>query len=299
MKRVFVTGATGFIGRACLEPLRHRGFEIHAVHHARPSFASPDVIWHDCDLLAADGPRALIASIEPTHLLHLAWYAVPGKYWTSHENLRWVRASLALYEAFVGAGGKRVVIGGSAAEYDWTTGVCDEATTPMVPRTYYGVCKHALQTLIAADAARAGIAASWARFFFLYGPHEYPERLISSVIVALLRGEVARCSPGTQRRDFIHVSDAAAATVALLDSEVTGPVNIATGSAVTVRSIVERVAELIGGEGNVAFGALPPDPDELLVAKVRRLREEVGFELELDRDRRLRETIAWWREQQP
>ena len=300
MKRVLVTGTTGFIGRACLAPLRARGYEIHAVHHARAVVdAPPDVRWHAADLLAPDGAAAVVAEVAPTHLLHLAWYAVPGAYWTSRENLRWVRASLALYEAFVAAGGTRVVTGGTSAEYDWTGGVCREGETPVAPSTYYGVCKHALAEVIAADARASALSAAHARFFFLYGPHEYPQRLIASVITTLLRGEVARCSPGTQRRDFLHVADAAAATVALLDSAVTGPVNIGSGDAVTVASIVAQVAAQIGGGGRVELGALPADNPPLVVADVRRLRDEVGFDPALDRARgheqRLRETISWWR----
>lgn len=295
MKRVLITGATGFIGRHCLAPLRARGFEVHAVHHARPIPSDAAVRWHACDLLADGAAHALIAEIAPTHMLHLAWYAVPGKYWTSRENLAWVRASLALYQAFVAGGGARVVIGGTAAEYDWSHGVCRERSTPLQPRTYYGTCKHALAELVTADAALAGVSAAWARFFFLYGPHEYPERLIASVIRALLRGDTARTSPGTQARDFLHVADAAVATVALLDSAVEGPVNIASGTARTVKSLVERVAALIG-TGRLELGALPPDSPALLVADVARLRDEVGFRDDANLDDRLRETIAWWRE---
>ena len=66
--------------------------------------------------------------------------------------------------------------------------------------------------------------------FFLYGPHEPPGRLIPSVIQALLKGEFARCSHGRQIRDFLYVEDVAEAFVALLDSDITGPVNIASGS---------------------------------------------------------------------
>jgi nucleoside-diphosphate-sugar epimerase len=298
MKRVLVTGATGFIGRQCLAPLLARGFEVHAVHHARTVPPDADVRWHAADLLAGGSAARVIAEVAPTHLLHLAWYAVPGQYWTSRANLAWVRASLALYEAFVAAGGRRVVIGGTSAEYDGSGGVCHERTTPIAPRTYYGTCKRALSEIVAADAAVAGVSAAWARFFFLYGPHEYPERLVASVIRALLRGDTARCSPGTQRRDFLHVADAAAATVALLDGAVEGPVNIASGTAVAVKSIIERVATLIGGPGRVELGALPADDPPLIVADVARLRDEVGFAPAHDPDDRLRDTIAWWQEAQ-
>ncbi|HEY0193832.1 MAG TPA: NAD(P)-dependent oxidoreductase [Kofleriaceae bacterium] len=297
MKRVLVTGPTGFIGRHCLAPLVARGYEVHAVERARPDRALPEVPgvrWHTADLLAP-GIAGVVAAIAPSHLLHLAWYAVPGKYWSSTENLRWVRASLALYEAFAEAGGSRSVIGGTAAEYDWSGGVCRERDTPLAPWTNYGTCKRALSEVVAADAAVAKASHAWARFFFLYGPDEYPERLVASVIRALLRGEVARCSPGTQRRDFLHVADAAEAVVALLDSGVEGPVNVASGEARSVKSIVERIVELVAGEGRLELGSLPADHPPLVVADIARLRDEVGFQPSGDPDARLRETVEWWR----
>ena len=293
MKRVLLTGATGFIGRACLEPLRARGYEVHAVAHTHAGDAP--VTWHHADLLVPGAARSLVATIAPTHLLHLAWYAAPGKYWTSPLNLAWVRASIELYEAFVVTGGTRVVIGGTAAEYDWAAGTLDERTTPLAPTTYYGTCKRALGDVIAAAAAADGTSAAWARFFFLYGPQEYPERLIASVIRELLQGSVARCSSGTQQRDFLHVADAAEATVALLDSPVTGPVNIASGRAVTVSSLVGEIERAIA-RGRVELGALPADPVPLITAATHRLRDEVGFAPVVDHPRRLAETIAWWRE---
>ena len=98
MKRVLLTGATGFVGRHCLQPLLERGYEVHALtSRPVPTTEQDGVHWHLLDLLA---PRPLsLEQIQPTHLLHLAWYAVPGKYWTSPENVRWVEASLALLRA--------------------------------------------------------------------------------------------------------------------------------------------------------------------------------------------------------
>ena len=74
--------------------------------------------------------------------------------------------------------------------------------------------------------------------FFLYGPHEHPDRLVSSVILSLLRGEPAKCSHGRQIRDYMHVQDVANGLVALLDSDVRGAVNVSSGQATTLREIV-------------------------------------------------------------
>jgi nucleoside-diphosphate-sugar epimerase len=287
---VLVTGATGFVGRMALAPLVAHGYDVHAVRFG-PVVEAAGVTWHDTDLL--DRPDELVARLAPSHLLHLAWYAVPGQYWTSRENLRWVRASLALYAAFVAAGGKRVVMAGSSAEYDWSAGTCREDATPIAPSTYYGNAKAALWSVVREDAKVAGVSAAWARFFFLYGPHEYPQRLVASVIRALLRGERAAASPGTQLRDFLHTADAAAATVALLDSPVTGPVNIASGQPIAVKELIERIRAHTGGE--VDYGALPADPAPMIAADTHRLNDEVGWRPGVDHDARLRETIAWWR----
>ena len=118
MKRALVTGGTGFIGRHTLPELVARGFEVHVAGRSKPSADFPsDVTFHECDLLDTGAASLLTARLAPTHLLHLGWYAKPGLFWTSLENLRWVAASLNLYLAFAKAGGTRAVMAGSCAEY--------------------------------------------------------------------------------------------------------------------------------------------------------------------------------------
>src|SRR4030095_8673191 len=101
MKRVLVTGGTGFIGRHTLAELLARDFEVHVAARSKPSAEFPsDVRFHECDLLEPSAASKLTMRLAPTHLLHLGWNAKPGLFWTSLENLRWVAASLALYVAF-------------------------------------------------------------------------------------------------------------------------------------------------------------------------------------------------------
>ncbi|WP_421021629.1 NAD-dependent epimerase/dehydratase family protein, partial [Klebsiella pneumoniae] len=83
--------------------------------------------------------------------------------------------------------------------------------------------------MLTAYASQTGLSATWARLFFMYGPGEHPNRVTSSVILSLLQGKSAQCSHGMQIRDFLHVADVASALVTLLDSDVTGPVNIGSG----------------------------------------------------------------------
>ncbi len=296
MKRVLVTGGSGFIGRAALAPLAARGFEVHVVGSRPPRRAAAGVTWHTHDLLAAGEPARVVDSVRPTHLLHLAWYAVPGKYWTGPENVDWVAASAALARAFEQRGGRRFVGAGTCAEYAPGEGDCDERTTPLAPATLYGTCKHA--TRIVVESLAAGrFSFGWGRIFFLYGPHEHESRLVPGVVRALLAGREALCTAGTQVRDFTHVEDVAGAFAALLDSDVEGPVNIASGRPVAVADVVRTIARQLDAEPLVRLGARPIPAGEppSITASTARLRDEVGWVHKRSLASGLAETIEWWR----
>ncbi|HEX8843688.1 MAG TPA: NAD(P)-dependent oxidoreductase [Pyrinomonadaceae bacterium] len=301
MKKVLVTGATGFLGRHCLPALAGRGYEVHAVfrrEEARDQ-VSATVRWHRADLLNRHEVFELVEQVRPTHLLHLAWYAEPGKYWTSTENFRWVQASLDLFQAFAEAGGRRVVCAGTCAEYEWGgREAYVEGETPLKPATVYGACKHALRVMLEAYAAQSGLSAGWGRIFFLYGPHEHPDRLVAYVIRSLLGGEPARCSHGRQVRDFLHVEDVAEAFVALLESDAAGAVNIASGSPVALKEIILELGRLTGRSELIRLDAVPAPASEppAIVADVERLSDEVGWRPRFDLSEGLARTVRWWQQ---
>jgi nucleoside-diphosphate-sugar epimerase len=295
-KRVLVTGASGFIGRASLGPLAARGFDVHAVSSRSQGEATPGVTWHIHDLLVSGEPARLINAVRPSHLLHLAWYAVPGRYWTAPENVDWVSASAALARAFEQGGGERFVGAGTCAEYAPSLRDCDERATPLAPSTLYGICKHAVHTVVGALAA-GRFSAAWGRIFFLYGPHEPESRLVPGVIRALLEGREALCTAGTQVRDFMHVNDVAAAFAALVDNGIDGGVNIASGRPLTIADVVRAIARQLDAESLVRLGARPIPHGELpsITAATARLRDEVGFAEPRSLEQGIAETIEWWR----
>jgi nucleoside-diphosphate-sugar epimerase len=293
MTRLLITGATGFLGAPCVTRAV-REFEVHATARANHEPLA-GARFHPCDLFDMQQVNELLAAVRPTHLLHLAWIATPGVYWTSPENYGWVTASKHLLSAFARNGGTRAAIAGTCAEYDWTTaGLCREYATPTRPATVYGQCKNELREW----TQYCDVSVAWARLFFLYGPREHPARLVPSVARALLAGEVAECSAGAQRRDFLHTDDVADALVTLLQSDLTGPVNVGSGEAVAVRTVIELVARACGRPDLVRLGARPTPPADppLLVADVTRLRDELGWRPRVGLDEGLRETVNWWRE---
>ena len=299
MKRVLVTGAAGFIGRHAVPQLLACGYEVHAVD-VRP-VPVPGAILHTADLSQAAEQRALLEQVRPSHLLHFAWYVTPGGFWTSLENVRWVQTSLNLLLHFAESGGTRWVGAGTCAEYAWSPNVvCREGQTPLQPATLYGTCKNALQSIQSHAARQLGISAAWGRVFHLYGPYEPRNRLVPSVTCSLLQGEPAPCSHGRQVRDFLHVQDVARAFVTLLESGWDGPLNIASGIPVSIRQIVELIAEVIGRTDLLRIGSLPAagDEPERLIADSTNLRS-LGFSPRYSLEEGVRNTVAFWRSALP
>jgi nucleoside-diphosphate-sugar epimerase len=295
--RVLITGASGFIGWHCLQPLVERGYEVIAVHRSPLQEVIDGVRWVECDLLNDTQRRALIDRFRPTHLLHLAWIVEPGKLISDVANLDWVAASLDLVRRFNECGGRRCVIGGTCYEYDWRYGYCNEQLTPRQPNTLYGAAKQGLAETLMGYFATTGLSGGWGRMFFLYGPKENPLRLVPSVVLSLLKGEQALSSHGRQVRDYMHVQDAAAGLVALLDSSARGAYNIACGQASTIASIVTALGELTGRVDLLRIGAIPARANDapLVVGDTVAAKRDFGWEATIALRDGLASTLDWWR----
>ncbi len=300
MPRILLTGATGFIGRHCVEPLTRRGWEVIAVTSGSlPEPAPPEPVglgsveWRRADLLDPEVPARLMRETRPDALLHLAWRLVAG----SVENYRWTRASLQLLMEFAEAGGGRAVFAGSCAEYDWTAAQPLREDAPRDPSTTYGVCKNALGELFEHYRRELDLSAAWARIFFLFGPGEAETRLVASIVRALLAGEPAKSTHGEQLRDYLYVEDLSDALARLVDSEIRGPINVASGTAVRLKDLVREAARQIGREDLVRLGAIAAREGEApeVRADVSRLRNELGWEPGFTMEAGIERSVSWWR----
>lgn len=264
--RVLVTGATGLIGRQLVPTLRNAGLDIVEIDRNR------------ADLLDKQQTTKAILEAGADSLIHLAWHAGPADRWTSLANLDWMTASLDLLRAFADAGGKRAVMLGSCAEYDWAVPVLHEDTR-LAPTSLYGSAKAATGLAATGAASALGIRLCWARLFFCYGPGEPEGRLLGDLIKGLARGDTVDCTEGLQRRDFLHTADVATALLMVLQSNLEGAVNIGSGIGTPVADLISEVARLMDAEDRVVLGARPrakSDPDRL-VADISRLAT-TGFQ---------------------
>lgn len=286
-----MTGASGYLGQNALAVLSRRGVPVVAIGRNRPNLPAGAEFFR-IDLLEKPDLSGVVARSGASHLLHLAWFAEHGRYWTSSENLRWVDATTALVGAFVRAGGQAVVVAGTSAEYDWSHGYCREQTTPCEPKTLYGVAKDVARRLCVAIATAANVPLAWARVFLSYGPHEAPGRLVPS-LAAALRG---KCGPfavdGGAYRDFLHARDVGAALITLLEQRHDGVVNVSSGEPLRVADLVRAMAKVLDADPVPILAMARPRPGDprLIVGDNSRLLA-TGWEPSFDLAAGLRQTL--------
>ncbi|MCA9025122.1 MAG: NAD(P)-dependent oxidoreductase [Planctomycetaceae bacterium] len=294
MTRLLITGATGFIGKACVPLLIEAGYEVHAVSRHIVGEKESAMQWHRGDLLSAAGIEGIIQQVRPSHCLHLAWTTEPGVFWTSPENLDWLRASVRLAQAILDNGGERLVVAGSCTEYMQGHPECDEDSLELTPHTLYSRCKHSLHLVLDSWAQQTGCQFAWGRVFYPYGPEQESSRIVPSTIAALLNQQQATCRTPHQVNDFIHVQDVAEAFVRLLDSEAQGCFNISTGTGHSVLETLETVASVLECPELIDPNLGLVDSDSLLpqwVGDPARLRDECDWRPRFDLRQGIEHTI--------
>lgn len=281
--KVLLTGASGFVGHYVLGALQRNGIEAVVVGRSRPKLSARFV---EADLLSTTDFHPLLHQTQATHLLHLAWYAEHGEYWTSPLNLRWAEATTRLVEAFCATGGQQVVVAGTCAEYDWAHGYCREDSTPLNPATLYGSAKDATRRLVMAVCEQYQVPCAWGRIFLPYGQGESASRLIPSLIDVFRGVREPFGVNATICRDFLHASDVAEGFIRLLTSTARGAYNICSGEPIRLADVVTTLASLLDADPEPLLALTTERPSEppLLVGenlKLKALGWRPGFTLSL------------------
>ena len=270
--KIFVTGATGFIGSHFLNQAHAAG---HAVFAQRRSPKSSPRISLDRDPVWIDKSLGELEAYDFEGcgtLIHFAAHSANVPYDTLENCLQYnVIDAIKMARAAVRAGVQRMIVAGSCFEYG-TSGERYEfipVTAPLEPTASYPASKAAVSSAFRALAVEEKIELLQLRIFQVYGEGEAKERFWPSLKKKALAGEDMEMTAGKQVRDFVNVEDVAKCFVdALLRTDLVlgEPLveNLGSGEPKALEQFAKEQWKSFGAKGQLKLGAMPMRKGEVM-----------------------------------
>lgn len=253
MRRFFVTGGTGFIGRETVKKLETLGICYVLTRQKKENTKGCTYLQgsvEDTELL-----KAVFEKLRPTDLIHLAWDVKAADFASSPVNARWAKWSTELVRLFLEARGRTVIAGGTCFEYDLSGREVLTEASACWPATFYGMAKLLTYNRVSELCNKYDARFVWGRIFYPYGPGEEKRKFITNVIETLKEGKIFRCKTPRNEADYIHVEDVAGMLYALAENgDAAGIYNICTGNAARIGDILAIAAEMIGSKNQIVCG---------------------------------------------
>jgi nucleoside-diphosphate-sugar epimerase len=295
--KVFVTGASGFIGSYVCRDLAEAGHQVLALSRDSSPWRLADIM--DRISLVRGGLedhsawRDELSAFRPDAVAHLGWMGVGNFDRNNVAQVKNVGWTTELLTTSAQAGAQVFVGVGSQAEYGPGGGRGD----PETPTTVYGEAKLAAGRLTKIMAQQLGLRFAWMRVFSTYGPMDHPYWMVPTLIKELLRGEKPALTGGDQKWDFLFVADAAKAIRTVLESDVaSGIYPLGSGQAPQLRHTITMLRDEIDPQLALGFGEIAYRPDQVmhLQADITRLLQ-LGWQPAKVLRQGLAETVDWYR----
>ena len=303
MKKILITGASGFLGMSIVSELAEfGGYDIYAVASGRRNVVFPNgVNTVTADLLDRERSKRLIEEIRPEIMVHLAWGLSEPGFLKSVNNLVWLEESLRMLRFFLESGGKYFTFAGSSAEYGSFRGfsengeTANDATDANVANlanvTLYGQCKNSFHRIASNLCGASGIKYVNLRFFPTLGKRVRANVAVPMAIAAFTAGERFVCKSPYNIWDFISVDDASKATCAVIQKQYSGVVNIASGVPRMVGDVFRTIAKKMNCEHLLSLN-FENSAKEILVANTDALNNVIGYICSTELDEMLDGMIA-------
>jgi nucleoside-diphosphate-sugar epimerase len=303
-ERVFITGATGFVGSNLVRRYLGQGADVSInVRRSSDTWRIADIL-KDVNIVPVDITdyeklKSSLKEIRPGFIFHTATYGG-----SAHQNISEkivasnITGTINLLRSCRGLPVDLLVNTGSSSEYGIKNLPMKESSL-LEPVTEYGVSKAAATLYCQTFAVSEKIPVITLRLFSPFGPYEQKSRLIPSVILAALRKINPKISSRHFVRDFIFMNDVLDAYDAALNlKNPTGKIfNIGSGTQNSVGEVVDMIIRLLGKEVSYDVGIPQVWKNEPVIwqADIEKAKSELGWEPKYSLEQGLLATINWFK----
>ena len=303
-KKIVVTGGNGFLGKSVCKKLReNKEYDVHCLYGKQH--------W---DLTNQKQVDYLYKEQKPDVIVHLAARvggigvnkANPGLFF--YENLA---MGMNLIETARKYGKlKKFIMIGTVCSYPKYTPVPFKEESlwsgyPEETNAPYGISKKTLTEMLAAYNQQYGLNCTNLIPVNMYGPHDNFNPESSHVIPALIlkfakaiendEKEVKVWGTGKASREFLYVDDCAEAIKRSVEIDTTPePINIGTGSEISIFNLAEKIKDLMGYKGDIVFNSNGLDGQPRRCLDTSKAKQILGFEAETKFKKGLGDTIDWY-----
>lgn len=256
-RRALVTGGAGFLGPHLIRALLEAGWLVASLDnfstgprsHLEPFRDHPGFTPFEGSICDATFTADCVARFRPDAIYHLAAihfipYCVAHPAETIEVN---VRGTQCMIDAMAAVPSCHFVLASTADVYAVADAAHAESST-IGSNNIYGISKEFCERLLALGRKKLPTARfTAARYFNLYGPGETNPHILPDIVAGLRKGNVLRLGNIEPRRDYIYVTDVAAAMLALADYTGTHETfNIGTGESRSVRQLLALIEKVLG-----------------------------------------------------
>ena len=254
---VFITGATGFVGRHVLAAVHASGHDILAsrLEKNKVEDNNSNISWLYGDFKDPEFLDTGLSSFNPDVVIHLAWQGIPD-YSESISRIN-LNNSINLFDFILNnTNCRKIIVSGSCWEYGKKQGYCKESDLVNID-SYFSWAKHALNQYLSIKCAKNNVTVNWFRIFYVYGPGQREGSLIPMLINSIQTSEIPPINTPMNKNDFIYVGDVAKAFARAVDLEVpSGVYNLGSGTSTSVFDICKIVEKQLLGSTSISIRVL-------------------------------------------
>lgn len=299
MKKILLTGGSGYIGSVVTRQLLDMGYEVAVfdnLERGHIAFVDKRAKFFEGDLRNGDVVKTVFKEVRPDAVFHFAAYALVGESMANptlyFENN--VAGGINLLSAMESVGCDRLVFSSSCATYGVPPILPIAEDMPQMPTNPYGHSKLMFEQMCGWLASQKRLKPTFLRYFNAAGAvpewglgedHDPETHIIPNVLMVAqgkrdavqIFGDDYPTFDGTCVRDYVHVKDLSVAHVLALEKNVVGAFNLGTGNGISVMQIVETCRKITGRPIPVRICPRRPGDPPALYASGEKARRVMGW----------------------